>query len=95
MRFVDPSHEDPYLSNGTNRELLVRFWYPAFSETTCNAADYTSPEVWSYFSQLLGVTLPHVSTNSCLDARVADGAHPVVVFSHGFTGTFTDYTFLF
>jgi dienelactone hydrolase len=95
MRFVDSTHEDPYLSNGTNRELLVRFWYPAFSETTCNAADYTSPEVWSHFSQLLGVTLPHVSTNSCLDARVSDGAHPVVVFSHGFTGTFTDYTFLF
>ena len=95
MSFVDPTHEDPYLSNGTKRELLVRFWYPALSETTCNAADYTSPKVWSYFSQLLGLMLPHVSTNSCVDARVADGAHPVVVFSHGFTGTFTDYTFLF
>ena len=94
MSFVDPTHEDPYLSNGTKRELLVRFWYPASSETICNAADYTSPEVWSYFSQLLGLTLPHVSTNSCLDARIADGVHPVVVFSHGFTGTFTDYTFL-
>jgi dienelactone hydrolase len=95
MRFVDSTREDPYLSNGTKRELLVRFWYPAPSETACNAADYTSPEVWSHFSQLLGVTLPQVSTNSCLDARVSDGAHPVVVFSHGFTGTFTDYTFLF
>jgi dienelactone hydrolase len=95
MRFVDSTREDPYLSNGTKRELLVRFWYPASSETTCNAADYTSPEVWSHFSQLLGVPLPQVSTNSCLDARVSDGAHPIVVFSHGFTGTFTDYTFLF
>jgi dienelactone hydrolase len=95
MSFVDPTHEDPYLSNGTKRELLVRFWYPALSETTCNAADYTSPKVWSYFSQLLGLMLPHVSTNSCIDARVANGAHPVVLFSHGFTGTFTDYTFLF
>jgi predicted dienelactone hydrolase len=26
---------------------------------------------------------------------VAHGAYPVVVFSHGLTGTFTDYTFLF
>ena len=95
MRFVDFIREDPYLTDGTKRELLVRFWYPAPSETTCIAADYTSPEVWSYFSHLLGLTLPQVSTNSCLDARVADGTHPVVVFSHGFTGTFTDYTFLF
>jgi len=23
------------------------------------------------------------------------GPHPVVVFTHGYTGTFTDYTFLF
>src|SRR5262249_19161994 len=33
-------------------------------------------------------------TNSCLNAPVADGRHPVVVFSPGFTATFTDYTFL-
>jgi predicted dienelactone hydrolase len=26
---------------------------------------------------------------------VAEGEHPVVVFSHGYTATFTDYTFLF
>jgi dienelactone hydrolase len=95
MRFVDSTHEDPYLSNGTNRELLVRFWYPALAEPTCTTADYSSPKVWSYFSHLLGSPLPQVTTNSCLDARVSDGAHPVVVFSHGFTGTFTDYTFLF
>jgi dienelactone hydrolase len=50
--------------------------------------------VWSYFGELLGVSLPRVSTNSCLNAPIAAGAHPVVVFSHGFTGTFTDYTFL-
>ena len=40
-------------------------------------------------------SLPAVSTHSCLDAHVANGAYPIVVFSHGFTGTFTDYTFLF
>jgi dienelactone hydrolase len=26
---------------------------------------------------------------------MADNAHPIVVFTHGYTGTFTDYTFLF
>jgi len=42
-----------------------------------------------------GVPLPEVKTNSCEDAIVASGAHPVVVFTPGYTGTFTDYTFLF
>jgi dienelactone hydrolase len=41
------------------------------------------------------VPLPDVKTNSCLDAAVTDGRHPVVVFTHGYTGTFTDYTFIF
>ena len=36
-----------------------------------------------------------MTTNSCLDAPVADGQHPIVVFTHGYTRTFTDYTFLF
>jgi dienelactone hydrolase len=30
-----------------------------------------------------------------MNAAVASGVHPVVVFTHGYTGTFTDYTFLF
>jgi dienelactone hydrolase len=51
--------------------------------------------VWSHFSQLLGVPLPEVKTNSCLDAPTSPGAHPVVVFTPGYTATFTDYTFLF
>jgi pimeloyl-ACP methyl ester carboxylesterase len=51
--------------------------------------------VWSYVSQLIGVALPLVRTNSCLDAPALDGAYPVVIFTHGYTGTFTDYTFLF
>jgi dienelactone hydrolase len=57
-------------------------------------ADYTSPKVWEYFAQLVGVPSFPVATNSCQDAAVAEGAHPVVVFSPGLTGTFTDYTFL-
>jgi dienelactone hydrolase len=30
-----------------------------------------------------------------MDAPITDGAHPVVVFTHGYTATFTDYTFIF
>jgi pimeloyl-ACP methyl ester carboxylesterase len=95
MQLTDADREDPLLSNGSKRELIVRFWYPAAVTTGCRSAPYTSPEVWSYFSELTGTSLPTVRTHSCLDALVADGAYPVVVFSHGLTGTFSDYTFLF
>jgi predicted dienelactone hydrolase len=95
MDLVDPTRNDPYLSNGTKRELLVRFWYPSSPGQTCRRADYASPRVWSDFSRRLGVPLPGVTTNSCWNTSVTDGVHPVVVFTHGYTGTFTDYTFLF
>jgi dienelactone hydrolase len=91
---VDSSRIDPLASNGLNRELLVRLWYPASAELGCKRADYTSAAVWSYFAELTRLPLPAVTTNSCLDAPVADGEHPIVVFTHGYTGTFTDYTFL-
>ncbi len=92
---VDTSRVDPYVANGSKRELLVRFWYPASLNQDCNVAEYTSPKVWNYFSQLVGVPLPQVKTNSCMDAPMTDGAHPIVVFTPGYTATFTDYTFIF
>jgi dienelactone hydrolase len=95
LDLVDSMRDDPFLANGAKRELLVRFWYPAAPGEACKRAEYTSPRVWSHFSDLLGIPLPEVTTNSCLDARITDGAHPVVLFTHGYTGTFTDYTFIF
>jgi dienelactone hydrolase len=95
MDLVDSTRTDPYLANGVKREVLVRLWYPASLSQDCQPAQYTSLQVWNYFSKLVGVSLPEVTTNSCLNAPVADGAHPVVVFTPGYTGTFTDYTYLF
>ncbi len=95
MHLADSTREDPFLADGSKRELLVRFWYPASLKRGCQPADYTSPAVWSYLSQLAEVPLPRVETNSCWAAPITDGAHPVVVFTHGYTGTFTDYTFIF
>jgi dienelactone hydrolase len=95
MHLTNAARDDPYLANGTKRELMVRFWYPTSGSTPCTPAPYTSAGVWSEFAQLLGATtLPQIATNSCLDASVAAGVHPIVVITHGFTGTFTDYTFL-
>jgi len=96
MRLQDPMRDDPILENGTKRELMVRFWYPAsLGQAPCTLAEYTPAAVWNYFSSLMQIPLPTVTTNSCLNAPVADGAHPVVVFTHGYTGTFTDYTYIF
>jgi len=95
MDLVDVTRNDPYLANGTKRELLVRFWYPASISQGCKPAEYTTLRVWNYFSQLGGIPLPKVRTNSCLNAPITDGAHSIVVFTHGYTGTSTDYTFLF
>ena len=91
---VDSTRDDPFVAQGIKRELLVRFWYPTPAGEDCKLADYTSPAVWARFSQLLAMPLPKVKTNSCLDAPMTEGLHPVVVFTHGYTGTFTDYTFL-
>ncbi len=96
MHLTDVKREDPYLNNGAKRELAVRFWYPASlrPEQKCVPAAYASVAVWNYFGQLVGVRPFPVTTNSCADAPVAEGAHPVVVFTPGFTATFTDYTYL-
>jgi predicted dienelactone hydrolase len=95
LHLTESARTDPLLADGRKRELALRFWYPAAVAARCRAAPYTNPAVWSYLGELAGVTLPAVTTNSCLDAPIADGLYPIVVFSHGLTGTFTDYTFLF
>jgi len=92
---VDSARDDPFLRNGAKRELVVRFWYPAPVNGGCRVAPYAAPAVWRYLSEVVGLPPPAVRTNSCLDAPMKDGAHPVVVFSHGYTGMLTDYTFLF
>jgi pimeloyl-ACP methyl ester carboxylesterase len=96
LHMVDAAREDPYLANGTKRELAVRLWYPASANSVldCKPADYASPAVWSYFAQLAGVLPFPVTTNSCWNAPIADGVYPVVLFSPGYTATSTDYTFL-
>ena len=93
-RLLDPTRNDPFLRNGSKRELMVRFWYPTPRAGACARAEYSSPKVWSYLSAL-GLPPLEVHTNSCQQAPVMPGAHPVSGASHGYTGLFTDYTFLF
>jgi dienelactone hydrolase len=94
LDLVDPKRTDPYSDHHRNRELPVRLWYPMTADVECMPAPYAPAQVWSYLSKLIRVPLPHVSTHSCLNGPVTGGQHSVVFLEHGFTGTFTDYTFL-
>ena len=96
VHFVDGSRNDPYLASAAPRELAMRVWYPTSLEPNakCVPAAYASAAIWNYFAQLEGVRPFPVKTNSCWEAPIAAGQHPVIVFSPGFTATFTDYTFL-
>jgi len=94
IHLIDPMRLDPYLANGAKRELAIRLWYPAEMREECKTANYTSAAVWEYFAQLVNVKAFQVTTNSCLDAPISEGPHPVVVFTPGYTATLTDYTFL-
>ena len=94
LDLTDTTRDDPYLNGGVKREIAVRLWYPASPSQPCRPAEYTSPAVWEYFSQLTNVRPFQVITNSCWNAQIADAPHPVVVFTPGYTATFTDYTFL-
>jgi len=95
MQLADSTRRDPYHPADATRTLMVRFWYPAAPGQLCQPAEYTSAKVWAYVSHLSGFPVPSVRTNSCQRAVVATGPHPVVLFSHGYTGMLTDSTFLF
>src|SRR5215469_14354011 len=86
LGLMDSSRIDRFAANGVKRELLVRFWYPASAGQNCKLLDYTSTKNRNYFSELTRLPRPQVTTNSCLDVPVADGEHPVVAFTHGYTG---------
>jgi predicted dienelactone hydrolase len=94
-RLLDLLRDDPLGKSGIKRELMVQFWYPTASNANCLLADYSWPKVWIYLSQLSSFPLPRVKTHSCSNVPVAEGRHPVIIFSHGYTGAFTDVTFLF
>lgn len=95
IRLTDAARSNPFLKDGSRRELMVRFWYPAVRTPGCAPAEYISPKVRAYLSNNLGIPALDVRTNSCLQAPVLPGRHPVILASHGYTGMYTDYTFLF
>ena len=95
VRLTDSNRSNPFLKDGSRRELMVRFWYPAVRPSGCANAEYISPKVRAYLFESLGIPALDVRTNSCLQVPALPGRHPVILASHGYTGMYTDYTFLF
>jgi dienelactone hydrolase len=74
---------------------LVEVWYPAVDGTTgtetYDMRDFTPPVIRDLLTGDASATASHEAGR---DAEVADGAFPVVLFSHGFTGMRLQSTFL-
>jgi len=95
LALADTDRDDPYHTDGSKRKLVIHFWYPALPVANCTLGSYSSPQVWAYVAEITGGPLPEVRTHSCSNGPVAPGLHPVILFSHGYTGMLTDSTFLF
>ena len=89
----------PFAVGVTTLELdkgpLVEVWYPAVAGTTgtdtYDVRDYTPPAIKAL---LTGDAPAAYSYSAGRDAAFADGAFPVVLFSHGFTGIRVQSSFL-
>ena len=84
-----------HLASGASVEI----WYPAAAdsyhgtEASYNVLDYLPKSLLVAFPKLKADDEPYLS-GGIRNAEVADGRHPLVLFSHGFTGFNTQSTFL-
>jgi predicted dienelactone hydrolase len=93
LHLVDSSRaeiitEDP----DDRREVMVQMWYPAqvSAEADAEPAPYIAPEVGAAYAEKYGLPafatshLDRVETHAYQDVPLADGQHPVLLFSHGY-----------
>lgn len=96
LELVDTRRDDPLAGKpGTKRALQVQVWYPAsVSEDAARTSFFGGTRYFrlltEYF-EMPGFLFDHlamVRTNSVQDAALAtaDGAFPIIVFSHGYVG---------
>lgn len=74
---------------------LVEVWYPAVEGTTgtetYDVRDFTPPAIKALLTGEAAATYSYAAGR---DADLAEGEHPVVLFSHGYTGIRLQSTFL-
>jgi len=82
MYFVDPSRQEthPHAPHG-NREVVVQIWYPSAASTGPHAVYrlWKECDLRSSYQAVL-------KTDSLLDAPVASGQFPVILFNHAWRG---------
>lgn len=99
VQLVDPGRDDPYAPRpGDPRELMAQVWYPAraspgsprvpWSENPDLIAPAIAGEMGlpSWFLDHTRFSLSHATSSP----PMAEGSHPVVIYSHGWGGVRTD-----
>ncbi|NEW53052.1 hypothetical protein GV792_23780 [Nocardia cyriacigeorgica] len=82
LHLVDDKRPDPFEPDRP-RELMVSVFYPAAQVDGHPRAHYISTELIPSLEQQFGVELPGLHTNSYTGAPVAEGVHPVILYSPG------------
>jgi len=94
FEYVDEERGEPYTDDPDDkRRIALQVWYPAEMRGTSMRAPWLErpdlyAEALSASGPLPAYALSHfnlVMTNAWTDAPIADGAFPVVVYSHGWT----------
>jgi dienelactone hydrolase len=94
LEFVDRSRPMGFGLDGPRR-LMVQLTYPIAHQAKCPPAPYAPTGIVQRFQEQLDVapTL-HVDSGLCAGGKIENGAHPLVIFSHGYTADRFLYTAL-
>ena len=93
LHLVDSSRMETITERPDDRrELVVQMWYPAriSAKAAAEPAPYIAPEVGAAYAEKYGLPafatshLDRVETHAYQDVPLADGQHPVLLFSHGY-----------
>lgn len=85
LEMVDASRQDTPGSPGPRR-LMVQVTYPRAERGRCRPSLYISRGVMPILASAVALDRPtEIATGVCRSGSVANGAHPVLVFSHAFT----------
>jgi len=85
----DTGRVERFGTSGNPREFPVQIWYPTTSDARGKHAPYARAAEMSFVGMIpafLGAQATLVRTHAILDAPVAPGRAPVLIFSHGYSG---------
>ncbi|MBC7128610.1 MAG: hypothetical protein H5T45_02630 [Thermoplasmatales archaeon] len=98
IHLVDYEREEKLTEiEGDRREMMLYLWYPT-EESEGMEYEYMGKETFkwllkqSYLFWIPENSYEYVKTHSFLDAKIADGVFPLIIFSHGYRGYPSMYT---